>query len=101
VTSTLVAAESDRALGAVGLVLAAVFWPVGIAVSIVAIIRSRRSGRVSRAAILGLVIGVFAFLSTVALASVIVTGLGSLADRCAPLGPGEYVFDDGSSLSCS
>lgn len=100
-TRTLVVADSDRALGVVGLVLAAVFWPAGIAVSIVAIIRSRRSGRVSRAAILGLVVGILALLATVALAYVIASGLGSLADRCAQFGPGEYVFDDGSSLSCS
>lgn len=99
-TTTLVSADSDRALGVAGLVFAVVFWPAGIAVSIVAIARSRRSGRVSRAAILGLVIGILAFLITVALASVIVSGLGSLADRCATFGPGEYVFDDGSSLSC-
>ena len=80
-TTTLVKADSDRALGVVGVVLAAVFWPAGIAVSIVAITRSRRSGRVSRAAILGLVIGILAFLITVALAYVIASGLLSLAVR--------------------
>lgn len=80
-TSTLVVADSDRALGVVGLVLAAVLWPAGIAVSIVAIIRSRRSGRVSRAAILGLVVGILAFLATVVLAAWIAGGLASLAVR--------------------
>lgn len=80
-TSTLVVADSDRALGVVGLVLAAVFWPAGIAVSVAAIVRSRRSGRVSRAAILGLVVGILAFLLTVALAIWIAGGLVSLAVR--------------------
>ncbi|GHF25636.1 hypothetical protein [Pseudolysinimonas yzui] len=80
-TSTLVVADSDRALGVVGLALAAVLWPAGIAVSIVAIIRSRRSGRVSRAAILGLVVGILAFLATVVLAAWIAGGLVSLAVR--------------------
>lgn len=98
--TSVVATESHRTLGVVGLVLAAIFWPAGIAVSIVAISQSSRAGRVSRPAILGLVIGILALLATVALAYVIVSGLGSLADRCAQFGPGEYVFDDGSSLSC-
>lgn len=79
--TTLVATDADRALGVVGLVLAIVFWPAGIAVSIVAISRSRRSGRVSRAAILGLGIGILASLLTIALAWLIVSGLVSLAVR--------------------
>jgi len=100
VPTTVATVDSHRTLGVAGLVLAVVFWPLGIALSIVAIVGSRRTGRVSRAAILGLVVGILAFAATVTLAVVIATGLGSLADRCAQFGPGEYVFDDGSSLSC-
>lgn len=91
---------SGNGLGIAGVVFAVVFWPAGIAISIVAIVRSRRAGRVSRAAVLGLVLGILAFAATVALAWFLATGLGSLADRCAALGPGEYHFDDGSSISC-
>lgn len=87
-------------LGIAGVAFALVFWPVGIPISVVAIVRSRRAGRVSRIAVLGLVLGVLAFLATLALAWFIASGFGSLADRCAMLGPGEYSFDDGSSLSC-
>lgn len=92
--------ESGSGLGIAGVVFAVVFWPAGIAISIVAIMRSRRAGRVSRAAVLGLILGLLAFAATVVLAVFLVSGLGSLADRCAALGPGEYRFDDGSSLSC-
>jgi len=87
-------------LGIAGVVFALVLWPAGIAISVVAIVRSRRAGRVSRIAVLGLVLGILAFLATLALAWFIANGFGSLADRCAALGPGEYVFDDGSSISC-
>ena len=88
------------ALGIAGVVFSLVFWPAGIAVSIVALTRSRREGRVSRAAVLGLVLGLLAAAATLVLVVFLATGLGSLADRCAALGPGEYHFDDGSSLSC-
>ena len=98
--TTLATPGSGHGLGIAGVVFALIFWPAGIAISVVAIVRSRRAGRVSRAAILGLVLGILAFLATVALAWFIATGIGSLADRCAGLGPGEYSFDDGSSLSC-
>ena len=87
-------------LGIAGVVFALVCWPVGIPISVVAIVRSHRAGRVSRIAVLGLVFGILAFLATLALAWFIASGFGSLADRCAMLGPGEYSFDDGSSLSC-
>ncbi|WP_395639081.1 hypothetical protein [Pseudolysinimonas sp.] len=92
--------ETVHGLGVVGVVLALVFWPAGIAISIVAISRSRRAGRVSRAAVLGLVLGLLAFIATVVLVVFLASGIASLADRCAALGPGEYLFDDGSSLSC-
>ena len=77
-----------------------IVWPVGLAVSVVAIVRSVRAGRVSRPAIAGLVLALLAAAVTVALLVFLITGFGGLAERCAQLGPGEYRFDDGSSLSC-
>ena len=49
---------SVNGLGIAGVVFALVFWPAGIAISIVAIVRSRRAGRVCRPAVLGRVRGI-------------------------------------------
>jgi hypothetical protein len=77
-----------------------IVWPVGLAVSIVALVRSARAGRVSGFAMAGLALSLAAAGVTLGLALFLGDGLLGLADRCAQLGPGEYRFDDGSSLSC-
>jgi cytochrome c biogenesis factor len=78
---------------------AMVLWivrPFGLVVSVVALVRSARAGRVSGFAMAGLALACITIFLFLFLAG----GPVGLADRCAQLGPGEYRFDDGSSLSC-
>lgn len=77
-----------------------IVWPVGLVVSVIALVQSVRAGRPSGFAMAGLVLALAAASVTIALLLFVVDGLGGLAERCAQLGPGEYSFDDGSSLSC-
>jgi hypothetical protein len=96
---TTTAATPGHALGRAAMLLW-IIWPVGLTVSIVALVRSARAGRVSGFAMAGLALSLAAASVTVGLALFLGDGLLGLADRCAQLGPGEYDFDDGSSLSC-
>lgn len=88
-----------HALGRAAAVLWIV-WPVGLTVGVIALVQSIRAGRVSVPAIVGVVLALLAAAVTVALLVFLVDGFGGLAERCARLGPGDYRFDDGSSLSC-
>ena len=68
-------------LVAPALVFAVLFWPAGIPLSIVAIVRSARSGRVNRLALVALGVALLAFAATLALLVVIASGLVSLVPR--------------------
>lgn len=76
----------DRASGTMPLAVAAVvlavlFWPVGIPLSIATIVRSARAGRVSRLGILALLVGGLALGATVTLLVVIIGGFLTLVPR--------------------
>ena len=63
------------------LVFGVLFWPVGIPLSIAAIVRSARSGRVNPLALVALGVGLVALAATVTLLVVILSGLVSLVPR--------------------
>ncbi len=63
------------------LVFGVLFWPVGIPLSIAAIVRSARAGRVNRLALVALGVGLLALAATVTLLVVILSGLVSLVPR--------------------
>jgi hypothetical protein len=78
---TTVRVVRPSSLVAPALVLAVLFWPAGIPLSIAAIVRSRRAGRVSRLAVVALGVGLLALAATVTLLVVILSGLVSLVPR--------------------
>jgi hypothetical protein len=78
---TTVRVVKPESLVAPALVFAVLFWPAGIPLSIAAIVRSARAGRVSRLALVALGVALLALAATVTLLVVILSGLVSLVPR--------------------
>jgi len=78
---TTVHVVRPESLAVPALVLAVLFWPAGIPLSIVAIVGSARAGRVNRVALVALGLGLLALAATVALLVVVVSGFVSLVPR--------------------
>lgn len=92
------ASAPGKTLGIVGLILAFVAPPLGLILSIVAKVQSRRVNVKNTPATVGIVIGILAIVGYILL---IVTVVAGLAVGCSQYGPGEHTLDNGTVLTCS
>ena len=82
--------QSPRSLAVLGLVLACVAGPVGIVVSVVALLRSRRRGEKDTVAVVGIIVGLAttaAFIAGIVYFQAVFAGQAGV---CADLGPGVH-----------
>ncbi len=82
-------------LGIVGLILAFFCAVVGLVISIIAFVKSRKVGATNIPAIVGMIVGVLATIGW------IIGGiaLGGVAAKCAELGPGVHQ-QGGTTYTC-
>lgn len=86
--------DPGATLGIVGLVLAFFMAPVGLIVSIVALVRSRRSGRRNGFAIAGVAVAATLLVGFAMLMALIVPPIVDAVQTCADLGPGVHQVGD-------
>jgi hypothetical protein len=93
-----------KTLGIVGFVLAFLASPIGLIISIVAMVQSRKAGVKNGFALAGIIIGIIGtiviIVSIIALVALGAAGIGYLTEMCAELGPGEHLVD-GVTYTCS
>ena len=88
-----------RVLSIVGLVLAFLIAPVGLIISIVALVKSNKAGQPKGLAIAGIVIGAVVTIFWVILLIVLFAALAALFGMCAELGQGVWEVD-GVTYTC-
>jgi hypothetical protein len=89
-----------RTLGIVGLVVDFFVPIVGLILSIVGKVQSRRVGAKNTPATVGIVLGIIFTVFYVVLFSVLGVAAGTLASKCADLGPGTHTVS-GVTYTCS
>ncbi|WP_114560873.1 DUF4190 domain-containing protein [Desertihabitans aurantiacus] len=94
------AENPGRTLGIVGLVLAIVAAPIGLIVSIVALVQSKKAGMGNGLAVAGIIVGA---LFTIGIILLIVGGVVAfnvgMEQVCSQLGPGTHDVD-GTPITC-
>jgi len=83
-------APAGRGLAIAGLILAFVAPLIGLILSIVAVVKLRKSGGGKGLAIAGIIIGALFTLGWIIAIVAMATAFGSLAATCAELGPGVW-----------
>ncbi|MCA5893313.1 DUF4190 domain-containing protein [Isoptericola sp. NEAU-Y5] len=91
-----------KTLGIVGLVLGFLgpLSLVGLVLSIVGMVKSRKAGRSNGVALAGIIVSALVLLGTIVLSVVVGTLLGHVVETCGDLGPGEH-YVDGVTYTCS
>ncbi|GAB3092343.1 hypothetical protein GCM10027054_16720 [Isoptericola nanjingensis] len=90
-----------KTLGIVGLVLG-FFGPlsiVGLILSIVGLVKSRKAGQPNGVAIAGIIVSSLVLIGTIIVAVVIGVGVGYVLEQCAELGPGTHVVGN-TTFTC-
>lgn len=103
--NTLSSAPTDnsypgRTLGIVGLIVAFPASLIGLILSIVALVQSRKAGRGNIPATVGIVVAAVLTVVWVIVGIVLVVVFVNLAGTCAGLGPGTH-YVDGVTYTCS
>jgi hypothetical protein len=96
-------ATGSKALGVVGLVFAFLVSPIGLIISIIAMVKARRSGTGKGFALAGIVVGIIgtAILAIGAFVLMsLVPNFVELAEQCKDLAPGTTVQVSGETVPC-
>lgn len=96
------ASRPGRVLGIVGLVLAIV-WPLqllGLILSIVALVQSKRAGLKNGPAVAGIIVSIVLLVVSVLITVLFWNVLTGVASACADLGPGVHEVD-GITYTCN
>ncbi len=91
-----------RTLGIVGLILAIVVAPVGLILSIVALVKSKKAGMGNGLAVAGIIVGaLFTILLVLAILLLVAAApfIGEVAEFCEQAGPGLHEFR-GQEVQC-
>ncbi|RJT95230.1 DUF4190 domain-containing protein [Arthrobacter frigidicola] len=91
-----------RTLGIVGLILAVVVAPVGLILSIVALVKSKKAGMGNGLAVAGIIVGaLFTILLVLAILLLVAAApfIGEVAEFCEQAGPGLHEFR-GQEVQC-
>ncbi len=89
-----------KMLGIAGLIAAFPFGLIGLILSIVAFVQSRKAGYQNVPAIVGIVVGAVTLLVFTAVVIVVGVMLASIIGQCAELGPGTH-YVGGAKYTCS
>jgi len=89
-----------KVLGIIGLVAAFPFSLIGLILSIVAFVQSRRAGYQNVPALIGIIVGAVLLLIFTAVVIVVAVLLTSIIAQCAELGPGTH-YVGGATYTCS
>ncbi len=95
--------SESRALGITGLVLAFLISPVGLVISIVAMVKARRSGTGNGLALAGIIVGLLGTAILVVGAFVVmslVPHFVELTEQCQGLASGASVEINGATVQC-
>jgi hypothetical protein len=88
-----------KTLGIVGLVLAFIISPVGLVVSIVGLMKSKKANMSNGIAVAGIVISAISVIAGVLISVMLVGAATTLVAQCADLGPGSHVVN-GVTITC-
>ncbi len=102
-TVTTPTSSPGRVLGIVGLILAFLAPVIGLILSIVALVQSKKAGVRNGLALAGVIVGAAftaAILAVILIATITFGGrVGTALDLCAQNGPGTYT-QDGTTITC-
>ncbi|ARJ04163.1 hypothetical protein GCM10010988_28920 [Cnuibacter physcomitrellae] len=102
-TVTTPTSSPGRVLGIVGLILAFLTPVIGLILSIIALVQSKKAGVRNGLALVGVIVGAAltaAIIAVIVIASVTFGGrVGTALDLCAQNGPGTYT-QDGTTITC-
>ncbi|MHA7156343.1 hypothetical protein [Arthrobacter sp. TMN-50] len=90
-----------KTLGIVGMICS-IIWPisvVGLIISIVAMVKSRKARMGNGFALAGIIIGVIGMITGIIAVVAIVAGVSFFAEVCAELGPGVHQYE-GTEVTC-
>ena len=89
-----------KTLGIIGLIAAFPFNLIGLILSIVALVQSKRAGYKNTPAVIGIIVGAVLLVGFVIVLIVLIAVFGNLFAQCADLGPGSH-YVDGVTYTCS
>ncbi|GAB2466136.1 DUF4190 domain-containing protein [Xylanimonas ulmi] len=89
-----------RGLGIAGFVTAFLVSPVGLVLSIIALVQSRKAGHKNGLALAGVIVSVLVTIGWVVVIIVTVSLAAELLETCRDLGPGTHVVG-GATYTCS
>ena len=93
-----------KTLGIVALIVAFFANIIGLILGIVALVQSRKAGHKNTPAvwaiIVGAVLAVVWIIVIIVAVGLAVAGAGELLQQCAELGPGEWVLENGATITC-
>ncbi|MDF2991359.1 MAG: signal transduction histidine kinase [Microbacterium sp.] len=89
-----------KTLGIIGMILAFPVSLIGLVISIVALVQSRKAGYQNVPAIVGIIVGAGLVLVGTGVVILLVVVFGNIIGQCADLGPGTH-YVDGVTYRCS
>lgn len=92
--------DEGRGLAVAAIVFGVFFAPLGLVFGIVAARRARAAGRPATLALVGVAVASVVMVLSIAWAVAALDYYSQLATACAQLGPGDYVNDDGQTVTC-
>jgi heme/copper-type cytochrome/quinol oxidase subunit 2 len=94
------ASYPGKVLGIVGLIVAIFFNVIGLIISIIAFVQSKRAGFKNTPALVGIIIGIITTIGAIIFTILMVTVFSTLIGACAELGSGTH-YVDGVTYTCS
>ena len=92
--------QPGKILGIVGFILAFLAPVIGLILSIIAKVQSRKAGVPNGLATAGIIIGALATIAYIIIIIVAIAGAAALVGQCADLGPGVHELN-GVTYTCS
>ncbi|WP_210415969.1 DUF4190 domain-containing protein [Humibacter ginsenosidimutans] len=92
--------QPGRVLGIVGLIVAFFFSVVGLILSIVAKVQSRKAGVPNGPATAGIIVGIVLLVLQIIVAVILIVVFANIFAQCADLGPGTH-YVNGVTYTCS
>ncbi|PJJ65227.1 DUF4190 domain-containing protein [Compostimonas suwonensis] len=89
-----------KTLGIVGFILSFFVSIVGLVLSIIAMVQSRKAGQSNGFALAGIIISSLALIVTIIVIIVVAVAAGAVLSQCAELGNGEHLVN-GVMITCN
>ncbi|GEB46677.1 hypothetical protein [Microbacterium testaceum] len=89
-----------KTLGIIGLIVAFPFNLIGLIISIVALVQSKKAGYKNTPALIGIIVGAVLVVVGIVVAIILVSVFAGIFAACGDLGPGQH-YVDGVTYTCS